>query len=177
MRWILDDTPFGALARVAFGADITHWPSGHILVADATAAAAAQDRSGRRPALLAARSAGGDPVIEAFQVTVGSPAGQVLYQHLRKASKGTANLAEHQSIAWALTVGTDAVFVARDQRATYLALSELGRGRVCHLFELWRHLLEQQMITTAQYESLNQHTLKDDSSLPGVPWRWIPKPP
>jgi len=104
VRWILDDMAFGDIARVVPLSDLSAWPDGELLLADATARAAARDPSGGRQAVLAARSsATGAPIITSFTVTVSSPAGRILYTHLRTGSGGTADLAEHESIAWALT--------------------------------------------------------------------------
>jgi len=50
------------------------------------------------------------------------------------------NRAEHEAIAWALIHGPESVFVTADKRASLTALAELGRGRVCHPFDLWLEL-------------------------------------
>ena len=97
----------------------------------------------------------------------------MLYEHLRKSSGLTAaNLAEHQTIAWAVTEKEQAVFVTADRAAATLALAELGRSRVCHPVELWRNLLDDGMITDTQWQALLQRSLREDKSLPGVPWRY-----
>ena len=102
-----------------------------------------------------------------------SPAGSVLYKHLRKSSGLTAaNLAEHQTIAWAVTEKEQAVFVTSDKAAASLALAELGRSRVCHPVEFWQNLLDDGMIIKTQWQSLLQRSLREDQSLPGVPWRY-----
>ena len=58
----------------------------------------------RRHTALTTESSNGSLIIESFEIGVTSPAGDVLYKHLRKSSGITAaNLAEHQTIAWAVT--------------------------------------------------------------------------
>lgn len=123
--------------------------------------------------MLTARSGTtGAGIITSFTVTVGSPAGTILYTHLRTASGGTANLAEHESIAWALTdpVG-DSVLVTQDKLAAMLALAELGRGRVCHPYELWEQLQAQGNLTQNQFQDLMRATSRRDRSIPAIPRR------
>ena len=171
-RWILDDAPFHSLSCEIDEATLKSWPGGDLLVADATAQAAAQDKSGRRQqALSVVSESSGDTAIGTFQVGVASPAGNMLYAHLRKDVRGTADLAEHQSIVWALLEAPDAVLVTRDKHAALLALSELGKCRVCHPYELWSHLHEADRITAAQYRALLDRSAREDTSLPGIPWR------
>jgi hypothetical protein len=178
VRWILDDMAFDDIARVVPPGDLSAWPNDELVLADATAQAAALDPSGRRQAVLAARSgATGAAIIESFTVTVGSTAGTILYTHLRTGSGGSANLAEHQSIAWALTdpVG-DSVLVTQDKLAALLALAELGRGRVCHPYELWEQLLSKGLLTQQQFQDLMGAASRRDKSIPAIPWRLQPHP-
>lgn len=123
--------------------------------------------------MLAARSStNGAAIIMPFTVTVRSTAGTILYNHLRTGSGGTANLAEHECIAWALTDPARAsVLVTQDKHAAMLALAELGRGRVCHPYELWEHLLSQGHLTPQQFDDLMNATSRRDRSIPAVPWR------
>jgi len=178
MRWILDDMALGDIARVVPSSDLAAWPNGEFLVADATAQAAVQDHSRRRQGALGATShATGEQIIIPFTVTVGSPAGTILYDHLRTGSGGTANLAEHESIAWALTEPAgDSVLVTEDKQAAMLALKELGRGRVCHLYELWEQLLSQGHLTRPQFDELMGATSRRDNSIPAIPWRLRQRP-
>jgi hypothetical protein len=102
MKWILDDMVFENIARVVPASDLSTWPEDELLLASATAQAASQDV--RRQSMLAIMSGTtGAAIIASFTVTVGSEAGIILYNHLRTRTGGTANLAEHESIAWALT--------------------------------------------------------------------------
>ena len=173
MRWILDDMVFGDIARVVPPGAVSGWPNGELLLADATARAATLDDSGRRQAVLAATSSGtGAPIITSFTINVLGPAGTILYTHLRTGTGGTANLAEHESIAWALIDPlADSVLVTQDKLAAMLALAELGRGRVCHPYELWAHLLAQNYVTRQQFVDLMQATGRRDRSIPERPWR------
>lgn len=172
MKWILDDMVFNDITCAVPATDFASWPDIGLMLADATAQAADHDSSGRRQAFLAARSrAGADPIIRPFSVTQGSEAWGILYNHLRPGFGGTADLAEHESIAWALThSGEDPVLVTRDKHAAMLALAELGRGRVCHPCELFEHLHSQGCLTRQQLDDLMNSTHKQDRSIP-IPWR------
>lgn len=171
--WILDDGPLDTLAAEVNVQSLEAWPVGHLFVAHATAEAAKEDPTGRRAVVLGAMSRGNrGPVIQPFDISVGSTAGEILYSHLRRSVGPTgANLAEHQSIAWALVECPHAIVVTRDKYAAYLALSELGRCRVCHPFEFWQWLKETELLSEAQLQALNERTRRADQSLPGVPWR------
>ena len=172
MKWILDDMIFGNLACQVLPDDVACWPDLGLMLADATVAAADQDQSGRRQALLAVTSpANSDPVIKPFSVTSGSVAWTILYEHLRPKSGGTKNLAEDQSIAWALThLDEDPVLVTRDKHAAMVALAELGRGGVCHPFEFFEYLRSQGCLTQQQFDNLMNSTKKHDNSI-NIPWR------
>ncbi len=50
--WVLDDGPFGLLAAEVPASELAAWPVGLLAVVSTTAAAADNDQSGRRPALL-----------------------------------------------------------------------------------------------------------------------------
>lgn len=178
MKWILDDGPFGTLVFTLSPVDLSKWPDAELFVADATAAAASSDYSGRRQAALDVTSKStGVHVITVFDVLVDSPAGSILYGHLRKGTGGSANLAEHQSIAGLLTHDDErSALVTQDKHAAFLALAELGRSRVCHPFELWNHFWTEGRLEEAQYRDLMDRTTRMDRSLPGVPWRFLPPP-
>ena len=164
--WIIDDGPFDHLALAINASALGAWPADQFFVADATANAA----SGLRRALLDATPT---PFVS-FDLPVDSDGFDILYKHLRRPTSSTANLAEHESIAWALTDRPDAIFVAVDKRAALLALAELGCGRVAHAFDLWIHLRDQGLISQVQFEKLCEMTLNKDQSLPGVPRRCQP---
>lgn len=171
--WILDDAPFHALSCELDEQTLRSWPGRDVLIADATALAATQDKTGRRQRALATVSdISGENSIGTFQVGVAGEAGAMLYSHLRRDVSGTVNLAEHQSIVWAHLEAPDAILVTQDKRAAVLALSELGRCRVCHPFELWSDLHKIGRITADQYQSLLDRTAREDRGLPGVPWRF-----
>jgi hypothetical protein len=191
--WIIDDGPFDQLALTINASELETWPADQFFVAGATAKAA----SGRRKDLLVSTPTPFAP----FELPLGSKGCDILYKHLRPTASSSANLAEHESIAWALTERRDAIFVAVDKRAALLALAELGCGRVAHAFDLyyylrkssrgaqnisavvlrgsfgcggaalWIHLKEQGLVSQAQFETLCQATYKNDQSLPGVPQR------
>lgn len=173
MKWILDDMAFGHIARLITISDISVWPAGILFLANTTVQAACLDHSGRRSAVLAARSVTtGEAVFSSFTVTVGSPAGIILYDHLRTGSGGSANLAEHESIAWALTdPDGDSVFVTQDKLAAMLALAELGRTKVCHSYELWNEMLSNNYLTQQQFRDLMTASANRDKSIPAVPRR------
>jgi hypothetical protein len=148
--WILDDGPLDTLSNVVDAASVTNWPANRFKVADATAG----DASGTRKALLQAQPS---PFAQ-FSVTMDSRAADILYNHLRQPSRSDKNLAEHQSIAWSLAECEDAILVSGDKRAAFLALAELGRSRAAHPSELWLHLLDSGLVTTAQFEDLCERT-------------------
>lgn len=157
--WIIDDGPLGTLAAVVSAQSIAGWPSGHFKVADATVRSA----EGGRESLLGVRPS----PFDAFSVMMGSPAADILYGHLRQPSITDKNLAEHQSIAWALSQCPNAVLVTGDKRAAFLALAELGRGGAAHPSELWLHLHEQGLVSSTQFEELcRQTSLREQCPIP-----------
>jgi len=101
-------------------------------IAEQTALDASLDPS--RSALLAA-----DPSpFKSLNIMMGTPAADIVYEHLRRtASRATANLAEHQSIAWIISECPDAILVTEDKKAAFLALAELGSGCMAHSHDLW----------------------------------------
>ncbi len=157
--WILDDGPFGHLAKFARVKDLPNWPQGRLYVADQTAVDANQDPA--RGALLAA-----DPTpIKSFKIMMGTPAAEIVYEHLRRtASRATANLAEHQAIAWVISERPDAVFVTEDKKAAFLALAELGSGCVAHSHDLWLYLRDKMLIDQTRFENLCRATCRTDQS-------------
>lgn len=167
-RWILDDGPLDVLARHAELIDRERWPKGTFLVADTTAAAAADDH--RRRALLQEKDAG---LVSVFSIAPKGEAADIVHRHLRdRGTSPTANLAEHQCIAYALTAAPNAIFVTQDKRAAFLALYELGPGRVVHSMDLWRHLERDKLVDTEGFTRLVNYTVHADQSLPGAPWRF-----
>ena len=156
--WILDDGPFGVLAGVVNATEVESWPPDQLFVAEKTASDA---EGSSRQALLDANPT----PIRTFRVELGTPAADVLFEHLRHPEGSpTANLAEHQSIAWAICDRTDAVLVVVDRRAAILALAELGCGRVAHAHDLWLHLRENGLVGPQQFDALVDATCKKDQS-------------
>jgi hypothetical protein len=168
--WMLDDGPLGSLASLA--PQVAHWPKESLHVAESVREGAHRDKSGRRPALLAAKGNGG-PLFVAHEVLADTPAWDMLYSHLRKGTTSTtADLGEHESIAICATQCTQLVFVCQDRRATQIALSELGRGRVASPFACWDDLRQNGLVDDAAFVALCRLSLRGDSGLPGVPWRF-----
>jgi len=167
VRWILDDGPFGHLAKVVENEETSRWQAGALLVAGTTAALSTPPSQ----ALLDLRS-GGRPIVETFEIRIGSddPPEQVLIE-LHPATTSTSDLAEHESIAWAQVHGIDAVFVCADRRAALTALAELGGGRVAHPFDVWLDLKERGWLVPRLFERLCQLTRNHDQGLPRMPKR------
>lgn len=164
-RWLLDDKPFHLLATT-FDAKCV-WPAETLHVTEAVARAAALDRSGRRGLLLASRSPNGVPCIVTHSIVMGTPAAEYLWGHLRAREHGAdQNLADHEAIALCRDQG-DFVFVTMDKKAAYLAISELGAGRVVSPFDAWVGLAQRGLITPLQLRDLCERTAS--GSDPGVP--------
>jgi hypothetical protein len=106
---------------------------------------------------------------------IGSRAAAVVLDYLRRdETSATKNLGEDESIGCCLEDLTDAVFVTMDKRAAFIALAELGWGRVATAFDLWSWLAREQMIDGRSRNALDATTLRQDSGLPGVPRRLQP---
>ena len=161
--WILDDGPLDDLARNVTAEEARTWPKGQLFIVRQTAT----DADGRRLSLTADR----ETPLAVLDIPLESEAANIVYTHLRRQAGGTANLAEHQAIAWILTASIDAVFVTEDKRAALTALAELGCGRVAHAFDLWLHLADEGMITFDQLRSLSESVSRKDQGLPGVALR------
>ncbi|MBM3301126.1 MAG: hypothetical protein FJY85_14365 [Deltaproteobacteria bacterium] len=67
----------------------------------------------------------------------------------------------------------DRPLVTQDKHAAMLALAELGRGRVCHVYELWEKLLWHGHLTQQQFEDVMGAASKRDRSIPAIPWRQL----
>lgn len=167
MRWILDDRQLDQLAGIHEKELLQDLPPGRLLVARTTA----DDANHRRKRFLDLRLED-ETLVEVFGVPYGSedPAHQILLE-LQGEVGMTDNLAERESIAWALTHGRDSVFVTLDQRAALTALAELGRGRVAHPFDLWLDLLERQVVDRGGFEMLCEWTKTSDQGLERMPGR------
>ncbi len=163
--WLLDDKPFDLLAK-EFDAGWA-WPASTLHVMDAVARAASRDHSGRRARLLGLSTAAGEPCVEQHAIIVGTPAAEHLFTHLRAHQRhAEKSLADDEAIAWC-RVHREFDFVSMDKKAMYLALSELGPGRVYAPFDVWIDLAARGLITIEQAERLCERTAKESD--PNVP--------
>jgi hypothetical protein len=166
--WVLDDGPFGTLAK-HYNAGWS-WPARSLHTVAEVASAAPRDQSGRRNSLLA-MSQSGEPVIEVHSIMVGSEAARFLFEYLRPhAPRATKNLGEDAAIAYCAVERKDACFVTMDKGASFLALAELGSGRVATPFDLWDDLLSKGLIDPAEFLRLCELVYRS-IGLPGVPQR------
>lgn len=176
MRWILDDGPFDTLANLVEPSNLGAYPAGRLLVAPATARAS--QRSAARARFLDSDNPEDPPVIEAFDLLIGSddPAAAIFLE-LHGEEATATDQAERESIAWALVHGDDAVFVLEDKRAALTALAELGRSRVAHSLDLWIELLEEGAITPDAFQRLCERTKGRDNGLNRMPMRVVDRFP
>lgn len=169
-HWIIDDGPFGDLAM--FLDTGWKWPAATLHVVETVARGAASDKSGRRGKLLALKDLQGRACVVTHSIAIDTPAAKMLFGHLRKnASASVEHLGEHESIAYCAHDDASATFVAADKLACFLALAELGPGRVASPFDLWWDLKSRGLISVHQFEQLSQKTAKN-SGLPGRPLRF-----
>lgn len=167
--WLLDDGPFGVLAR-AYDLNWS-WPESVFTVVREVADGALNDKSGRRTSLLSMSASSGAPCIVIHDG--GPEAARVLFGHLRPvAASSTRDLGEDVSIAVCATELPNAVFVTMDKRAAYVALAEIGGARVATPFEVWDSLEQRGLVTRATYTVLCEMTAKQDQGLSGVPLRF-----
>jgi hypothetical protein len=165
--WILDDGPFDHLARSVPLEAVLTWPVGQLFIAEQTALDA--DSGSHRKSIL---DVSPSPV-RSFSIVMGTAAFDVVHDHLRpRQGCATANLAEHQSIAWVISECPEGIFVVQDKKAAMLALAELGCGHVAHPHDLWLYLRDQEMIDHSQFEALCRTTCRKDQS--GIPLRCQP---
>lgn len=157
--WILDDGPFGILAKYVCVEDLKSWPPDVFFVSEQTALDATPDDT--RNQILSAEQT----PFQSFQIMMDTRAADIVYGHLRiTAGRATANLAEHQAIAWAICENKEAIFVVIDRKATSLALAELGCGRVAHAHDLWLFLRNKKLVSQKQFEDLCHATCRTDQS-------------
>lgn len=157
--WVLDDGPFGHLAKFVRVEALTNWSGERLFVAEQTELDARDDPA--RRVLLEANLT----PFKSFSIMIGTPAADIVFGHLRRTeSRATANLAEHQSIAWLISESPEAVFVTEDKKAAFLALAELGRGRVAHSHDLWLYLRDKRLIDQTQFEKLCRASCRTDQS-------------
>lgn len=168
-HWLLDDGPLGVLAQSFNPA--WSWPAGQLHVAESVAAAAPQDRSGRRTKLLTMGSAE-EPCFIAHPIFADTEVAQMVYGHLRpEEAQAKRDLGEDEAIALCALELTEVMFVTMDKGASYQALVELGPGRVSSPFDLWLELRDEALITPAEFEKLCDKTASGDSGIVGVPKR------
>ncbi len=168
-RWLIDNTPFGALAKeLSAQAGL---PSGIAHIVEHVADKAPQDQSGREAAMLRLVGAAG-PVVQVHQISAESACTQFLFEQLRPDGDMTArNMEEHVAIAYCATDFPDSIFVAGDKGAVFLGLAELGPGRVATPFDYWDHLRQSKVIGEEQFRRLCEVTQKK-VGLPNVPKRF-----
>jgi hypothetical protein len=167
--WLLDDGPLSLLSKSFDPA--WAWPEGTITVVREVADTAKLDKSGRRAALLAMQAPSGGPSVAIHDG--GPSANAMLWGHLRpQAAKASKDLGEDVSIAVCATELPAAIFVTMDKRAAYIALAELGRGRVATPFDLWAQLEQEGCLSAAVFRELCERTFKSDQGLDGIPKRY-----
>jgi hypothetical protein len=160
-RWVLDDGPFGLLAMAC--GPTWRWKPSSFHLTQAIAAGAANDRSGRRGALLGL-TVGGQRVVEEHAPS--AQARTTLYSHLRPdETSATRDLGEDESIAVLLHDLPDAVFVLIEIRATRVALAELGHSRVATPFDYWAWLRDEGIIDGEAFDDLCNRLTKKDAGL------------
>jgi len=170
MKWVLDCGPLGHLARSRD--DAWQWPAAALHVTREVEREGLASISSYNQKLLAMATADGDPCIAVHDIPVPSDPAAMFATHLRpNAASATRNLGEDETIAFCATVDTETIFVTADRTAAFVALSELGRGRVATPFDLWVHLRDTELISPDVFDSLCERTAKQLNVLPGKPWR------
>ncbi|MEZ4445864.1 MAG: hypothetical protein R3B72_42705 [Polyangiaceae bacterium] len=170
MKWVLDCGPLGHLAR--FHDDGWEWPAAALHVTREVAREGLASNSSYNQKLLAMETDAGEPCIAVHDIPVLSDAATMFATHLRpNAASATRNVGEDETIAFCAAMDTETIFVTADRTAAFVALSELGRGRVATPFDLWVHLRDTELISPAVFDSLCERTAKQLNVLPGKPWR------
>lgn len=162
-------TPLASLVR-----DDWQWPAGMLHICREVENEARKSRGSTvtpRQALLD-RHTDGAPWVEVHRIAIGSPVAEYYQSRMRPLLKTRFHAGEAESIAWCAIAAPDMVFVTQDVTALYVALSELGPGRVVLPFDLWRWLHDQGLIDQTSFGTLCQSTwLSLRASLPGIPER------
>jgi len=167
MRLLLDNGPLGHLAEVMH--DQWSWKAGTLHVSDIVARERATGALTRR--LLEACDAAGERWITQHALVLGSPAERMYTGRLRsRYGQATKTSGEAASIALLAHGLEDGVLVTMDAKAAFIALVELGPGRVISPFDCWRWLLEEGCIEAATRASLDERT-SETMSVAGVPGR------
>jgi hypothetical protein len=166
--WLLDDGPFGMVSQQFDAA--WQWPADTLHVVHEVADGARSDKSGRRQSMLT--MGGHAPAVRVHRPLSTSSAAQYLLTHLRpRAPSATKNLGEDVAIALAATELLDVVFVTLDKAAAFVALAELGPGRVSTPLDVWADLHRPRLITVVQRDEMTRRTVTH-GSLPGLPRRF-----
>ncbi len=167
--WLLDDGPFGVLSR--FVDHSWQWPASTLHIMREVAQGAPYDKTGRRQRLMELRDASG---LAGIQIHDGDDrAGAVLYGHLRPSGAAASkDIGEDASIAFCIAQEPNAIFVTMDKRSAYVALAELGPGRVATPFDVWIWLENNSLITCSQRDDLMRATAKGDQGIQGIPVRY-----
>lgn len=168
MSWIVDDGPVDILADLGAPEDLVRYPAGSLLVAPSTRRSTNESRQ----SLIEITDAAGAPLIEVFEILLDSEAGRI-FNELHGEEKSTTNAAERECIAYALTDCPEGIVVTADRRAALTALSELGKGRVAHPFDLWIDLLEKDAVSPENFRRLCKRTKMRDQALERMPDRVV----
>ena len=153
-RWVIDEKPFDVLAEHCRGLASTLGSGGLTVVDEIERRVGASSYPWRRE-LIAANDGNGQRIIAVHPVMSGSAAFDYLFAELRPhLPSSDKDLVEHLSIAACAHDLPDAVFVAADKGAAFLALSELGCGRVATPFDLWDDLRRRSVIALDDFKRL-----------------------
>lgn len=173
-RWLLDAgplTPLAGLVRAQW-----QWPAGTLHVCGEVAREArcsAGTMITPRQALLDLKT-DGMPWVEVHRVALGTKAELYYRSRMAPLLKTRFDAGEAESIALCAADATDMIFVTQDKTALYVAISELGPGRVTLPFDLWRWLHVQGLIDETSFDTLCESTYSAlRASLPGIPERVI----
>lgn len=162
LSWLLDDGVIDLLARCP-GAIRDALRQEDLAIAEATATDGSEER----------RQFFQEAHVKTLRIEMESVAEKLLYGHFRSRSeyqRGTVvNFAEHQAFALLLTEEQNRTFVTFDKGAAYLALLELGPGRVAHPVDLFWHLEQEQRLKPGAFGDLLEKSRKKEQL--GPPWR------
>lgn len=164
--WIIDDGPLDTLAAVGRPGELARYRARRLLIAPTTH----RETSEPRKRLIGITNADSTPLVEVFEILSESEAWRIFHE-LHRQEKSTTNAAERECIAYALADCPEGIFVTADRRAALTALSELGRGRVAHPFDLWIDLLEMDAVSPEDFRRLCDRTKMKDQGLERMPDR------
>lgn len=165
--WMLDDTPANDLAEVLHGVPEPGVPFPAGIFHTSREVMKLSSKSPTRSRFLLRLENLGS--LQVHDITYGSDT-FVLYTEYRKGAQTDANRGEHEAIALCTTALTRTVFVAGDKLACWLALLELGSGRVATPYELWDDLKARRILTEDLWDKLCERTRKGQQNT-ARPWR------